>query len=268
MRRKTKSKYPLHLESMMEKYYRSCIKFLAPKVMAKVLKDESGKLRVDENIRDDWADIDDEYEEFVYSPKSEEYFKRTFKALATWTALKIIGHINQAKIPRSEKNIKGTIIENAKPTIEKVQADMIAKSREMALALGREYTQGVSIEAARALYEEKATLEELRDALLKYTDNNISKAEFWARDQMGNAWSSYNKAFQTEAGIEKFIWRTMLDDKVRDSHAELEGRVFDWETGAADTGLLDAPGAAFCGDDWNCRCTPEPYIEKQQEEAE
>ena len=47
-----------------------------------------------------------------------------------------------------------------------------------------------------------------------------------------------------------YISRTRNDVKVRSSHADQEGRVFSWD---------DPPVGAHPGEDYNCRCTAEPY---------
>lgn len=52
----------------------------------------------------------------------------------------------------------------------------------------------------------------------------------------------------------KFRWVTKGDGKVRETHAELDGKVFDWATGA--NGL-------YPGQDYNCRCIAEPVLEDQ-----
>ncbi len=53
----------------------------------------------------------------------------------------------------------------------------------------------------------------------------------------------------------KYIWRTVGDEKVRDSHAELDGTVRD---------LSDSPDP---GEDFNCRCWAEPVDENPYPDA-
>ena len=66
-----------------------------------------------------------------------------------------------------------------------------------------------------------------------------------------------NPALQEEmfADAEKnpdnyYIWRTVGDDKVREAHAERDGCIFSWD---------DAPEGGHPGEDYNCRCTAEPF---------
>lgn len=56
-------------------------------------------------------------------------------------------------------------------------------------------------------------------------------------------------ARQQAAGIVKYIWRSVGDDRVRPSHALNDGKIFTWGDG-------EDPGEAF-----GCRCSAEPILE-------
>lgn len=53
-----------------------------------------------------------------------------------------------------------------------------------------------------------------------------------------------------------YIWRTRNDGKVRSSHADRERQVFS---------LDDPPVGGHPGEDYNCRCTAEPYYPETSE---
>jgi len=76
-----------------------------------------------------------------------------------------------------------------------------------------------------------------------------NRAKLIARDQTNKLFGQLNHVRQEEAGITTFIWWTVGDNRVRDSHEKLHGKVFTWKDGA--NGL-------FPGDDINCRCIAEP----------
>ena len=59
-------------------------------------------------------------------------------------------------------------------------------------------------------------------------------------------------------GVTRFIWVTMGDERVRDTHKNVDGKEFDNVTGAL--GLLDFKDSRFPGDDINCRCWKEPVF--------
>lgn len=77
-------------------------------------------------------------------------------------------------------------------------------------------------------------------------------ARLIARDQVGKLTGQLNASRQRELGISKFTWTTAGDERVRDEHVELDGKVFDYDD-PPDEGL---PGEPIC-----CRCTAEPVFE-------
>jgi len=79
-----------------------------------------------------------------------------------------------------------------------------------------------------------------------------SRAMLIARDQIGKLTGQLNKVRQQALGVESFTWRTVGDERVREEHEELEGRMFKWN---------DPPGEGIPGEPINCRCTAEPNIE-------
>ncbi|MBW6494007.1 MAG: hypothetical protein K0B16_05535 [Burkholderiaceae bacterium] len=60
-----------------------------------------------------------------------------------------------------------------------------------------------------------------------------------------------NQLRQQDLGIERYIWRSQDDAKVRDSHADFDDQVFRWDLPPAG----GHPGQAF-----NCRCFAEPVV--------
>lgn len=79
-----------------------------------------------------------------------------------------------------------------------------------------------------------------------------SRARLIARDQVGKLYGELNKARQQDLGVEKFTWRTVGDERVRDEHEALDGKVFAWD---------DPPDEGIPGEPINCRCTAEPDVQ-------
>lgn len=78
-----------------------------------------------------------------------------------------------------------------------------------------------------------------------------------ARDQVGKLAGDLNKERQTELGIDRFVWRTVHDNRVRSSHEELDGKTFSW-----DAPPLGVDGEEIIpGQEINCRCFSEPSID-------
>lgn len=80
-----------------------------------------------------------------------------------------------------------------------------------------------------------------------------SRAKLIARDQTSKLLGELNSARQTQIGIPGYYWRTAGDDAVRDSHAELDGQYFAWNS---------PPSVGNPGEDIQCRCVADPAIDK------
>jgi SPP1 gp7 family putative phage head morphogenesis protein len=78
-----------------------------------------------------------------------------------------------------------------------------------------------------------------------------SRALLIARDQIGKLNGQLNIARQDALGVKRFTWRTAGDERVREEHEALEGKVFD---------LDDPPSEGYPGDPIACRCGAEPVL--------
>ena len=79
------------------------------------------------------------------------------------------------------------------------------------------------------------------------------RAMFIARDQSSKLNAALTQARHEDVGIKKYMWSTSLDERVRDSHADKEGLVFEYTNPPADTG--------HPGHDFNCRCVAIPVLD-------
>lgn len=78
-----------------------------------------------------------------------------------------------------------------------------------------------------------------------------SRAALIARDQISKLNGALTKNRQESLGIEAYFWRTSQDERVRESHAELEGQRILWS---------DPPEEGHPGSAINCRCTADPDV--------
>lgn len=79
-----------------------------------------------------------------------------------------------------------------------------------------------------------------------------NRAALIARDQMNKLNGNLMQLRQTAAGIDRYIWRTVGDDRVRPAHQELNGKEFTWD---------DPPDEGHPGEPINCRCYAEPVFD-------
>jgi SPP1 gp7 family putative phage head morphogenesis protein len=78
-----------------------------------------------------------------------------------------------------------------------------------------------------------------------------SRAKLIGRDQVSKATGELNSIRQKEVGIDKYRWLTSGDSRVRSSHAENNGQVFEWGS---------PPSTGHPGEDIQCRCVAIPII--------
>jgi SPP1 gp7 family putative phage head morphogenesis protein len=104
--------------------------------------------------------------------------------------------------------------------------------------LKRELADGARWEQLTALVEERYGVAK-------------SRAELIARDQAGKFFGDLNRVRQTDLGIERFVWRTMRDNRVREEHEERDGETYFWK---------DPPDGETPGEPVLCRCYAEPDL--------
>lgn len=98
--------------------------------------------------------------------------------------------------------------------------------------------------------------ETLQAEVQRIADVTENRAKLIARDQTSKMNSSFNKVRQTQVGIQKYDWQTMEDERVRESHAELDGQTFRWDDPPDIDGEPLNPG-----EDIDCRCLAVPNFE-------
>jgi SPP1 gp7 family putative phage head morphogenesis protein len=105
-----------------------------------------------------------------------------------------------------------------------------------------------------------ARWEDLSDALSHVGDVTESRAKLIARDQTSKMNGAFNEARQTSIGIEQYQWQTAGDERVRETHAANDGKIFSWDDPPEETGNP--------GEDINCRCVAIPYFDLDEMENE
>lgn len=76
-----------------------------------------------------------------------------------------------------------------------------------------------------------------------------------ARNETSNINASINKRRQENLDIKEFKWVTSSDERVRESHAKLNGKIFSWDDLPTVDGVKTSPGQPI-----NCRCIAVPVI--------
>ena len=107
-------------------------------------------------------------------------------------------------------------------------------------------------------YSGKTNAEIARQIQASY---NVSKsrARFIARGQMAKLNAQITQKQQADAGVSEYIWRTVGDGRVRESHRHLNNRRFKY----SDPPVVDPKTGrrANPGEDYQCRCVALPVFD-------
>jgi SPP1 gp7 family putative phage head morphogenesis protein len=99
-------------------------------------------------------------------------------------------------------------------------------------------------------------VQDLVSVISHVADVTDSRAKLIARDQTSKMNSSFNRVRQTDLGIERYQWQTAGDERVRETHADNDGKIFSWDDPPEETGNP--------GDDINCRCVAIPVFDLEE----
>lgn len=153
----------------------------------------------------------------------------------------------------------------AKQTKAAIGVEIIGKDKKLAKLMERFVSTNVSLITnipERIVGELEATInravqlgtstKELGKQIASKFEIEDKKAAGIARDQVGTFYGQLNATRQQDLGIEKFIWRTVGDERVRPEHRSRDGQEYSYK---------DPPSGELPGTPINCRCWAEPVID-------
>jgi SPP1 gp7 family putative phage head morphogenesis protein len=98
--------------------------------------------------------------------------------------------------------------------------------------------------------------DEVARELMRTTEVTESRATLIARTESARASASLNEARALSVGSKAYIWRTAGDGDVRESHAEMDGEIVQWDNPPT----LNDGMTGHAGTFPNCRCYAEPIL--------
>lgn len=88
------------------------------------------------------------------------------------------------------------------------------------------------------------------------------RAKLIARTEVARTASMLTEARAQSLGSTHYIWRTVKDRAVRESHRKMEGKICEW----ANPPTLSDGTVTHAGQIYNCRCFPEPIFNLGKDE--
>jgi SPP1 gp7 family putative phage head morphogenesis protein len=164
--------------------------------------------------------------------------------------------VNQVNKQRFYKAMEGAIGINLNNVLqaEGLEDIMYATTREnvaLIKTIPEEYFKRIeSIVFSGTVQGRNAT--SMIQQITKIGFSTEKRAKLIARDQTSKLNSALNQQRSQNLGVEEYVWRTAGDERVRDSHASKNGKVFRWDDPPKDTG--------HPGQDIQCRCVAQAII--------
>lgn len=204
---------------------------------------DSNILRADASVEQVYASLDD--------PKvAKATLESTFRAVdkASSDDLRVVGVRTGSVVPNADRLQSEWIDRNV--SLIKAQRDVVSRVRKV---IEEAIPQGKSVADIRKMLEEQAGYAR-------------SRAELTARDQTLKLYGQIQQERQQAAGFTHYVWTTSLDERVREEHAELDGKVIAWD----DPPVVDKRTGrrAHAGMDFQCRCSAVPFTGDDVGEAE
>lgn len=166
---------------------------------------------------------------------------------------------NHAEVSTNLKNQTGidlsAYLRNSPNIVERVN-ELTVSNIQLIKSIRTQYLDKVQNAVMQAMVQGSLN-KDLAEQLKKLGKDVESRAMLIARDQSSKLNAALTRARHEEVGIKKYMWSTSGDERVRESHAEKDGQIFEYTNPPADTG--------HPGHDVNCRCVQIPVLDVEQE---
>lgn len=150
------------------------------------------------------------------------------------------------------KQLRETILRgNVAPVIKMLQDRQVSLIKSLPIDAGLR-AQKFALEAI--VNSDRA--DEIAKEILRTGHVTESRAVLIARTEIAKANSALTQARSQLIGTSQYIWRTADDGAVRDSHQEMDGKIFDFNNPPT----LSDGTKGNAGEFPNCRCFAEPII--------
>lgn len=127
--------------------------------------------------------------------------------------------------------------------------------------------KSIPLEAAKRVHEwtiagiEDATRsKQVAAEILRSNEVSAARATLIARTEVARTASKLTESRARFVGSEGYIWRTVGDSDVRDSHRKMNGKYVRWDENGGEGASLTDGTICHAGQIYNCRCYPEPVI--------
>jgi SPP1 gp7 family putative phage head morphogenesis protein len=263
-----KSPRPQFPRNAMLAYYRDLKKIIAymkvlqsdivlPRVallFATANKDKPLKIKGEKDSRQDSFVTDLKQMLEAYKLKFQmKYSSEDIESVAKQNAKRIADE-NGRQIDKITKAVLGVDVFRNEPWLKEQMEIFTTNNVNLIESIPYQYLDKVQSVVTRGVNLGWTSTETAKEIEHQF-DVSSNRAKLIARDQTAKFNCSLMMLRQTEVGVEKYQWSTSKDERVRDSHRENDGKIFNWDDAPSETG--------HPGDDINCRCVAIPIFTEE-----
>lgn len=260
LKRQFAPRAPLEIERQYVRDLLPILESMRQHVRAEVLQRlpsifKSHEMNRPKNVRND-APGDELSRAFkqVYASVDQQWSEEEMRVLAQRKGMSLSAW-NREVLKRNLKRVVGVDVLFADPFLAQELAVFTINNVNLISTMTQTGIGAVEQKAYAAL-QAGTRWEEVSAEIEKYLDPEDgpvrAKANLIARDQISKLNGQLNMLRQNDLGITRYRWRTVGDDRVRETHAHNDGQIFDWD---------DPPATGHPGEDYQCRCWAEPVLE-------
>lgn len=180
-----------------------------------------------------------------------EWTKAELESIAKSRGISV-ARVNKINQERNWKRVVGIDLTQSEPWLVDYMGAFALNNAQLIASVGDRYLNEISNIVYQG-FTSGTRWEDIAEQIAERFGVAESRADLIARDQVNKLNGSITQVRQEALGVDKYIWRTMGDDRVRQSHRSHDGNVFSWDDPPAETG--------HPGEDINCRCYAEPVLD-------
>lgn len=187
----------------------------------------------------------------------------------TWAETIAVEQANAVNVFNDDKNIRaikrviGIDLIQAEPWLKPRIETFVSSNVDLISSLKSEHLRKVKLQVMQAVENgarNEVFAREIESRfgreLAKVTNNVQARAKLIARDQISKFNGKLTETRQEAAGFKKYQWVTAGDERVRETHRALNGKIIAWN---------DPPSVGHPGEDYQCRCYAAPVLSPDME---
>lgn len=155
---------------------------------------------------------------------------------------------------------------NDSALLDTVKAEWKAQQSRLVDSIVNTYIEKLQIIVSYAVQRGTA-MSEVKEEIKVLLNTTDKRAKFIAKNGVGNLNGIITMRRQVDCGIGVYQWSSSHDERVRPSHAEMDGKYFYWNSDKVGeiNGIKVYPAPKYhpCMD-YNCRCVALPVIDLEQ----